>query len=131
MHHRTKAKPAMIYRIIAVITSIIVGSILFFINLVMKDFVAYAKNKELTFERSTNWFIKAITKPRNIIITGIAVLLAGILLNSRSLLEYIATRTISQHWIYILMGAFLFIQGTIIFVFGVAQHIIHVYKRKF
>jgi hypothetical protein len=121
----------MIYRIIAVITSIIAGSVLFFINLVMKDFVAYAKNKELTFERSTNRFLKVITRPRSSIITGMIILLAGVLLNFGSLLEYITTGRISQHWIYTLTGAFLFIEGTVVFVFGVAQHIIHVYKRKF
>ncbi|MFQ5952591.1 MAG: glycosyltransferase family 2 protein [Candidatus Omnitrophota bacterium] len=120
----------MIYRIIAVITGIIVGSILFFINLVMKDFIAYAKNKELTFERAGG-ILKTLAKPKNIMGAGMGLMLLSVLLNIKSLWEYTTMGAISQHWIYTLMGAFLFIQGTIVLVFGVAEHIIYVYKRKF
>ncbi|MGB3082257.1 MAG: glycosyltransferase [Candidatus Omnitrophota bacterium] len=120
----------MIYRIITVVTAVVVGSILFFMNLIMKDFVAYAKGRELTFEKTSKRFLRPFTNPRNIILAGIALLAMSVLLNARSLWEYITTGAISQHWIYTMTGAFLFIQGTIILVFGVAQHIIYVYKRK-
>lgn len=121
----------MIYRIIAVITGVTVGSILFFINMVMKDFIAYAKGESLTFEGTQNRVLKFIAEPRNVMLAGIFLIALSVLLNAGSLWEYITTATISRHWIYTLVGAFLFIEGTIVFVFGVAQHIIHVYKKKF
>lgn len=120
----------MIYRIIAVVAAVIVGSILFFINLIMQDFIAYAKDKDLVFEKSGNAFLRALAKPGNMMAIGAACLVVSVLFNVKSLFEYLSTGRISQHWIHTMAGAFLFIEGTIFFVFGVAQHIIHVYKKK-
>lgn len=120
----------MIYRIIAVVAALIVGSILFFINLIMQEFIAYAKDEELAFERSNNRFVKTVTDPANLMYLGAVLLVLSVLFNVKSLFEYITSGEISQHWIYTMAGAFMFIEGTIIFVFGVAQHIIHVYKKK-
>ena len=120
----------MIYRIVTVITASLVGAILLFVNLIMKDFIAFAKGKTLTFEGARNKFLKAITKPINIICAGITLAVLSVLLNAKGLWGYLSSGIISQHWIYVLTGAFLFVLGVIIFVFGVAQHIIYVYKEK-
>jgi glycosyltransferase involved in cell wall biosynthesis len=120
----------MIYRIIAVVAAVIVGSILFFINLIMQDFIAYAKNKDLVFEKSKNRFLRGVAKPENMMAAGAIFMFLSVLFNMNSLFEYLATGRISQHWIHTMTGAFLFIEGTIMFVFGVALHIIHVYKKK-
>ena len=120
----------MIYRIVTVITVSLVGAILLFINLIMKDFIAFAKGKTLTFEATSNKFLKAVTKPINIICAGIALSTLSVLLNVKGLCEYLSSGIISQHWIYVLTGAFLFVLGVIIFAFGMAQHIIYVYKKK-
>jgi glycosyltransferase involved in cell wall biosynthesis len=128
---RNKSIPDdMIYRIISVITAVVIGSILFFVNLVLKDFIAYAKGKELTFEKPDKKALRVFTVPENIMRAGTGFIAVSVLLNIKSLWEYFTAGTISQHWIYTLTGAFLFIEGTIVFVFGVAQHIIYVYKRK-
>lgn len=121
----------MIYRIIAVVTGIVVGSILFFVNLIMQDFIAYAKGRALTFEKTNNALIKGVTSPGNIVIAGGILLLAGTILVLGSIKEYLLTGAVSQHWIYTMTSAFLLIEGTIVFVFGVAQQIIHVYKKQF
>lgn len=121
----------MIYRAIAVVSSVTVGSILFFINLIMQDFIAYAKDKALVFENPPNRFMKWAAKPGNIMLAGAALLVLSVFFNAGSLIEYLTTGHIKRHWTYMMAGAFFFIEGTIIFVFGVAQHIIHVYKKKF
>ncbi|MBD3296202.1 MAG: glycosyltransferase [Candidatus Omnitrophica bacterium] len=120
----------MIYRIIAVITAVVIGSILFFVNLVLKDFIAYAKGRQLTFEKPDKRFLRRFAVPENIMRAGGLIILLSLLLNIQSLWQYLSEGRISQHWIYTLTGAFLFIEGTVIFIFGVAQHIIYVYKRK-
>lgn len=120
----------MIYRIIAVVAAVVVGSILFFVNLIMQDFIACIKNKKLTFEKSGNGALRRMTNPRNIILCGVVFLALSLAIGAGSLFEYIATGKISQHWIYTMACAFLLIEGTIIFIFGIAQNIIHVYKNK-
>ena len=121
----------MIYRIIAVITAVIIGSMLFFMNLVLKDFIAFAKGKDLTFEKPGKELLRRFSAPENVMRAGGILLLSSVLLNAGSIWQYLAHGHIDQHWIYTLTGAFLFIEGMIIFVFGLAQHIIYVYKRKF
>ncbi|MDY6879779.1 MAG: glycosyltransferase family 2 protein [Desulfatiglans sp.] len=120
----------MIYRILAVITGIIVGSTLMFINLIMRDFIAYANNQDMMSEKTKTKLARVLLRPKMIVLIGLGLLFMSIALNLGALLEYITTKSISQHWIYTMVGAYLFIQGTIVFVFGVAEHIILVHKRN-
>jgi glycosyltransferase involved in cell wall biosynthesis len=50
---------------------------------------------------------------------GVALGLAGILLNSRTIIEFATTRHIHTPWVYVLTGGLCVIIGTVLFAFGV------------
>ncbi|MBI4679542.1 MAG: glycosyltransferase family 2 protein [Elusimicrobia bacterium] len=55
---------------------------------------------------------------------GVALVLAGVLLNTRTIVEYVTSRQIHQHWIYVLTGSLTVISGTVLGSFGVTLDLV-------
>lgn len=49
---------------------------------------------------------------------------AGVLLNSKTILEYFSRGTITIHWVYVLTGALLVISGTVLVSFGITLGVV-------
>lgn len=58
------------------------------------------------------------------VIAGTACVLGGVLLNTRTIMEYVLSRQIQQHWIYVLAGSLAVISGTVLGAFGVASDLL-------
>lgn len=55
---------------------------------------------------------------------GLLLILSGVLLNSRTILEYVSSGRITIHWIYVLTGSLVVICGTVLASFGVTMGIL-------
>jgi hypothetical protein len=53
------------------------------------------------------------------LVLGLLLGVGGILLNSRTILEYASSGHIAAHWVYVLTGGLAVISGTLLFCFGV------------
>lgn len=61
---------------------------------------------------------------------GGALIVSGILLNSRTIVEYVTTKHIQTPWVYVLVGAFAVIVGTVALSFGVVLGIVNHLPRR-
>ncbi|MEI7529906.1 MAG: glycosyltransferase family 2 protein [Elusimicrobiota bacterium] len=69
--------------------------------------------------RRARGFIDTAWLREGSILSGAVLAVAGVLLNSRTIVEYISSGRITTHWVYILTGSLLVISGTLLLCMGI------------
>jgi glycosyltransferase involved in cell wall biosynthesis len=64
------------------------------------------------------------------LVSGLLLIVGGIALNSRVIVEYVTTRTIQTPWVYVLVGGLAVISGTVLVCFGVTLGIVNHLPRE-
>ena len=73
---------------------------------------------DIAVRRRSGWLEKRSLREAAVA-SGAALILGGILLNSKTIMEYLTKGTISIPWVYILTGGLAVISGTVLAAFGV------------
>lgn len=109
---RLEAPEDMIYRLLTVVTLAVC-------SLICLTFGGLAqKLSDLATRRSSGFWDHPRLRDLSLAL-GTVLALSGILLNTRTIVEYVTSRQIHQHWIYVLTGSLAVISGTVLGAFGV------------
>ncbi|MBI5209276.1 MAG: glycosyltransferase family 2 protein [Elusimicrobia bacterium] len=112
LEHRRLEPDVMIYRLLTIVTLSVCSLICLTYGGLAQKLSDMATGKESRF-----W---DHPKLRDVCLaSGVALVLAGILLNARTIVEYVTSRQIHQHWIYVLTGSLAVLSGTVLGAFGV------------
>ena len=118
----------MIYRLITITTLIFTSFTMFTIGIIseqISDFIM-EKRREKGFLKKWVYFLFS---QRKLIIAGPISALSAILLNYKTIWQYLATGEIHTHWVYIVTGAFLFLVGLQALALGVLERILLTLKK--
>lgn len=110
-HHRLEPE-VMIYRLLTIVVLMTCG----FISLTYGWIAQSLSN--IANHRPSGWLEQPRLHEASAAL-GCLLSLSGILLNSKTILEYISSGQITIHWVYVLTGGLLVILGTVMFAFGV------------
>ncbi|MBI5623654.1 MAG: glycosyltransferase family 2 protein [Elusimicrobia bacterium] len=107
----------MIYRLLTIVTLAVC-------SLICLTFGGLAqKLSDLAVGRKSGFWDRPRVRDYSIVL-GVALVLAGVLLNTRTIIEYVTSRQIHQHWIYVLTGSLAVISGTVLGAFGVTLDLV-------
>ena len=118
----------MIYRLITITTLIFTSFTMFTVGIIseqISDFIM-EKRREKGF---LNKWVYFLFSQRKLIIAGPISALSAILLNYKTIWQYLATGEIHTHWVYIVTGAFLFLVGLQALALGVLERILLTLKK--
>ena len=118
----------MIYRLITITTLIFTSFTMFTVGIIseqISDFIM-EKRREKGFLKKWVYFLFS---QRKLIIAGPISALSAILLNYKTIWQYLATGEIHTHWVYIVTGAFLFLVGLQALALGVLERILLTLKK--
>lgn len=120
-----------IYRLITITVLFLVGLNFLLSGLLANDIVSII-NQQKNFLRNSSLSrsLKYILSPRGSFLTGSTIILSGIILNWRVILQYLSDGKIFVHWVYVLTGAFLVLFGIQIISFGFLQKIFKIYHEN-
>jgi glycosyltransferase involved in cell wall biosynthesis len=99
----------MIYRLLTIVTLAVCGLICGCFGMVAQSIADFVLGRKPT------WLPAA----EPVVASGLALSLGGVLLNSRTIREYLSSGSITTHWVYVLTGGLTVILGTVLFCFGV------------
>lgn len=102
----------MIYRLLAILTLSVCGLIALAFGLVAQ------KVSDITTRKPSGWLDRRWL-PEASVAAGVLLGLAGVLLNSRTIMEYASMGRIGAHWAYVLTGGLAVISGTVLACFGI------------
>lgn len=102
----------MIYRLLTITTLTVCGLITLAFGLVAQ------KVAHISLRRSSGWLDKLAVRSASLLL-GVGLGIGGVLLNSKTILEYVSSGRITIHWIYVLTGGLAVISGTVLACFGV------------
>jgi glycosyltransferase involved in cell wall biosynthesis len=102
----------MIYRLLTIMTLSACGMISLAFGLVAQ------KLSDIATRRPASWLDESWPR-RTALAVGLASILGGIALNSRTIIEYATTRHIQTPWVYVLTGGLCVIVGTMFAAFAV------------
>lgn len=102
-------KEDMIYRLLTIVTLSVCGLVSLAFGLVSQNIADFVLGRKPT------WVPPA--EPTAAV--GGLLSLGGVLLNSKTILEYASSGRITIHWVYVLTGGLAVILGTVLFCFGV------------
>lgn len=111
LEHR-RLEEDMIYRLLTILTLTVCGLITLAFGLVAQ------KAAQISLRRSSGWLDKPWVGIGAVAL-GFAFGLWGVLLNSKTILEYVSSGRITIHWIYVLSGGLAVISGTVLACFGI------------
>ncbi len=118
----------MIYRLITITTLAFTSFTMFTVGIIseqISDFIM-EKRREKGFLKKWVYFLFS---QRKLIIAGSISALSAILLNYKTIWQYLATGEIHTHWVYIVTGAFLFLVGLQALALGVLERILLTLKK--
>jgi len=119
-----------IYRLIAILVSFLIGFNFIIFGVLADRFVSVLHGQPDTIEQLNNKFLLNILRPINLFYTGIIFAVSGILLNSKTIYQYVTTRHIQEHWVYVLTGALFVLLGMEIITFSFLHKIVYMYKER-
>ena len=102
----------MIYRLLTIVTLAVCGQISICSGLIAQ------KVSDAVTRRRGGW----LDRPglaEAAVAAGVLLGLGGVLLNSRTIMEYASSGRITSHWVYVLAGALAVISGTVQVCFGI------------
>ena len=112
LQHRRLEPDIMIYRLLTIVTLTACGFICLTYGLIAQKISDIANHKD------SGWLNEPWLR-ESAVVFGVLSGLAGILLNSKTILEYVTRGQITIPWIYVLTGGMLVILGTVLAAFGV------------
>jgi len=107
----------MIYRLVAVGVAMTSGVALVAIGLLAQQIVQLV-HEDFSPGRGVGRLLRRLGA-RQFTLIGAALVLGGIVLNFRSVVEYLTTGQVTAHWIYVLTGGLLVTLGIELLAFGV------------
>ena len=113
----------MIYRLVTVMVLIITSIGLFTVGII-SDEVTQLLHRGRNRDKGFKTIVYRMLSQRKLIIIGILVALLGIVLNWRTIYEYINTGHIDMPWVYIVTGAFLVLVGLQAIALGIVRRIL-------
>jgi glycosyltransferase involved in cell wall biosynthesis len=112
LEHRYLLDAEMIYRLLTIMTLSVCGLIALAFGLIAQ------KASDIATRRPANWLDEPGLR-YGAIAAGILLGLGGVVLNTRTIVEYATTRHIQTPWIYVLTGGLCVISGTVLSAFGI------------
>ncbi|MBI4376058.1 MAG: glycosyltransferase family 2 protein [Elusimicrobia bacterium] len=117
----------MIYRLLTILTLAVCA-------LIMGAFGLIAQRiSDIAVGRSRGWLDSKSLRGAGVA-AGMSLGLGGVLLNSRTILEYVSSGRISIHWVYVLVGGLSVISGAVLVAFGItlglASHLPDQLKKR-
>jgi glycosyltransferase involved in cell wall biosynthesis len=119
----------MIYRLIT-ITVLIVSSFTLFTVGIISDDVINLINRRRREHGTLKTLLSVILSQKKLIIVGIVSPLVGIILNYKTIWQYITTGSIYVPWFYVVMGAFFVLVGLQSLALGVLQRILSLLRAS-
>ena len=119
-----------IYRLISISVFFVAGLNFIILGFLSDGMVSLIRNKGSFLDRIRNKKMRAFLSPGSFSITGFLISVSGVLLNVKTLKEYILTRQIDIPWVYVLAGGFLVLLGMQIFTYGFLHKLIISYKDR-
>jgi glycosyltransferase involved in cell wall biosynthesis len=113
----------MIYRLITVMVFIITSFTLFTVGIIsdeITDLIHKSKKRERKFKPT----LYSTLSQKNLIVFGIVVCFSGIIINYRTIWQYVSTGLIDVPWVYVVTGAFLVLMGLQAIALGVLRRIL-------
>lgn len=102
----------MIYRLLTIVTLAVCGFIALCFGLIAQ------RVSDLLVRRARPWLTGRPLR-EGAVVLGALLSLSGILLNSKTILEYASSGRITIHWVYVLTGGMAVILGTVLVCFGI------------
>jgi glycosyltransferase involved in cell wall biosynthesis len=118
----------MLYRLLTV-TVLIVTSFGFFTVGIISDEVIQLLYKRKRREKGFKAVLYRSLSQRKLIMSGIAVLGLGVILNYKTIWEYFSTGRIDIHWVYVITGALLIMVGLQAIALGIVRRILALLRR--
>jgi glycosyltransferase involved in cell wall biosynthesis len=118
----------MIYRLVTVMV-LTVTSIGIFTVGIISDEVTQLMHRRNGRIRGFKAMVYQALSQRNLIIFGVVVALFGIMLNYKTIWEYLTSGTIDLPWVYVITGAFLVMVGLQAVALGIVRRIIALLRR--
>jgi len=119
-----------IYRLISISIFFIAGLNFIILGFLSDGMVCLMNNKESFLDRIRSKKMRVFLSPASFLITGFLISISGVLLNVKTIKEYILTRQIDVPWVYVLAGGFLILLGIQIFTYGFLHKLIILYKDR-
>ncbi len=108
----------MIYRLLTIMTLAVCGLISLAFGLIAQ------KISEIIARRKPSSWLDAPWLRQSAILVGAGLGIGGVIMNSRTIIEYATTRHIQTPWIYVLTGGLCVISGTVLVAFGVTLDLV-------
>lgn len=118
----------MIYRLVAVVVALISGITLVAVGLLAQQTVALI-NEDLAPPRARHALLDRILR-RYLLGWGALAIVAGIVLNWRSIVEYLTQGQVTAHWVYVLTGGLLVTLGIEFVCFGVMARVLNILVER-
>jgi hypothetical protein len=113
----------MTYRLLTVTTLSVCGLLAAVFGLLAQ------RLSDIALGREPGWLDSPVLRLSGLA-AGSVLVVSGILINSRTIVEYAATRTIQTPWVYVLVGGLFVVCGTILACFGVTLGIVNHLPRR-
>jgi hypothetical protein len=113
----------MIYRLIAVLVFIVTSFTLFTVGIIsdeITDLVRRSRKRERKFKPT----IYSLFAQKNLIVFGMLAVSCGVVINYKTIWQYISTGLIDVPWVYVVTGAFLVLTGLQAIALGVLRRIL-------
>lgn len=125
LRHREIAED-MIYRLLTILVLIVTGLSLVSAGVLSQKMVA------LIHDESPGRADRVLDRIllRRFMLYGLISSLLGIGLNARTILQYLTTGTIQQHWVYLVAGGLLVLTGVALWSFGMIARILKTLEEK-
>lgn len=113
-----RIEESFIYRLITISVLIVAGGNFAILGLLAEQLTALLNNRP----------VKNVINPGHCIMVGSGLVIFGVLINVKPMMEYASTGSIQSHWIYVLVGAIFVLLGIEILGCGFLQKLIVMYR---
>jgi hypothetical protein len=113
----------MIYRLIAVLVFIVTSFTLFTVGIIsdeITDLIHRSRKRERKFKPT----IYSLFAQKNLIVCGMLAVSCGVIINYKTIWQYISTGLIDVPWVYVVTGAFFVLAGLQAIALGVLRRIL-------
>jgi len=128
INHRIEE--TFIYRLITIAMLTTAGVNFMIFALVADNLVSLLNNRPSFYEKTNNRLVRNILYPRSLLRAGFFMIAGAMLINMKTIGEYVTTGRIYVHWVYVLAGALLVLLGIEIASYALLQKILFTYKAN-
>ena len=117
-----------IYRLVTVVVLFVAGLNMISLGIVANNVVSIIHRKEQKKDTLHKLIYEKVYK--NLSYAGLLLIFAGVILNHKTIFQYLRTGKIYVHWSYVLTGAVLVLSGIQLYVFNVLIRIVNELKKR-